>query len=748
MLHLPQIIQDLAVILVLGAAVTVLFKKFKQPVVLGYLLAGFLVSPHISLTPTVVDTENIKVWGEIGVIFLLFGLGLEFSFKKLAEVGKTAAIAGLFEVLTMIGLGILAGQALGWSLTDSLFLGAALSISSTSIIVRAVDELGLKGRTFVSVVFGILVIEDLAAILILVLLPTLSSSHSSASSADLIAIALRLGFFLLLWFLVGIYLLPTVLKKAKQFLNDETLLILAIGLCLLMVLIASKTGFSAALGAFVMGSILAETREGKRIEHLLVPVRDLFSAVFFVSVGMMINPATLKEHFGVITILSVLLIVGKLTANTIGTLIAGQTLRRSVRTGMTLGQIGEFSFIIGTLGTTLELTSDFLYPILVAVSAVTSFTTPYLIRGSEAAAVRLETRLPQSILDLLLRYRTALNAETAPNNLSLLWREYGIKMLLNAVLVIAISVGASQLLLPPALRATNESLHHIVTGVLGFFAFAFSTPFLWAIVVAPPTRTENSNSSNLEMLRRLQVGIAFLRFLAGFVLTGFIIAQFASFETFSTIMLTLVALLILFSSRYAGPLYRTVEARFLSNLSANEKKELTKSQTRPALAPWDAVLVEFTLPPHSPLAGKTLAESTLKENTGTMVTMIERGGRCIFAPTRTTLLLPHDRIFLIGTDEQLAAAQKLIEAEVPPDESIATDHFGLDSLTLSANSHYVGRSIRECGLREDANGLVVGVERANTRTLNPISDFVLQAEDRVWIVGDRRKLAALRHSIN
>ena len=370
MIHLPDLIQDLGLILMAAALVTILFKKLKQPVVLGYLIAGFLVGPNFAFLPTVKDHASILIWAEIGVIFMLFGLGLEFSFKKLKKVGKSASITASFEILCMLGCGYLTGQLLGWSKMDSLFLGGILSISSTTIIVRAFDELNLKGRSFVSLVFGVLIVEDLIAILLLVLLSSVAVTQS-LSGSELLFSALRLGFFLIIWFLLGIYLLPVLLRNFREHLSDETMLIVSLGLCLMMVVIATQVGFSPALGAFVMGSILAETPKGQRIEQLLLPVKNLFSAIFFVSVGMLINTRILLSHFDIILLIAVVTIAGKFVSSLIGALLSGRSLKSSVQAGMSLAQIGEFSFIIATLGVTLKVTSDFLYPIAVAVCALT-----------------------------------------------------------------------------------------------------------------------------------------------------------------------------------------------------------------------------------------------------------------------------------------------------------------------------------------------------------------------------------------
>ncbi|HRO71867.1 MAG TPA: cation:proton antiporter, partial [Chitinophagaceae bacterium] len=378
--HLPNLITDLALILGSAAIMTLVFKMLRQPLVLGYIIAGILVSPNFTWLPSIVETDNVTVWAEIGVIFLLFSLGLEFSFRKLAQVGGSASVSAFVEAIGMSALGYACGKLLGWSTMDSIYLGAALAVSSTTIIIKAVEELGLKKKKFATLVFGILIVEDLITIAILVLLTTLSVSQQFVGSEMLLSV-LKLIFFLILWFVAGIFFIPTILKKARNLMSDETLLIVSISMCLLMVYLAAKVGFSPALGAFVMGSLLAETTKAERIEHLVKPVKDLFGAIFFVSVGMLIDLATLGDYILPILLITVICIIGKIITTGFGAYISGNSLKVSLQTGMSLAQIGEFSFIIAALGVTLGATSNFLYPIIVAVSGITTFTTPYLIKA-------------------------------------------------------------------------------------------------------------------------------------------------------------------------------------------------------------------------------------------------------------------------------------------------------------------------------------------------------------------------------
>ena len=686
----------------------------------------------------------LLIWAEIGVIFLLFGLGLEFSFRKLAEVGKSATITASFEILSMLGAGFVTGRFLGWSYMDSLFLGGILSISSTTIIVRAFDELGLKGRGFVSLVFGSLIVEDLIAILLLVLLASVSATQGFSGGALALS-SLRLVFFMVVWFLLGIYLLPSLLNKVRPLLNGESTLIVSVGLCLMMVIIASHTGFSPALGAFVMGSLLAETKDGNRIEHLIVPVKDLFAAVFFVSVGMLIDPKVLYDYFWVIILVTTVTIIGKLLSTTIGALLSGTSFKNSVRAGMSLAQIGEFSFIIATLGVTLKVTSDFLYPIAVAVSALTTFTTPYLIKYSGPFSTWLESNLPTPIRQSLKRYELAMASGPGNTSLSLIWREYGIKILLNSVVVVAVSLVISNFLLPRLenfLSLTDDKLTSVIASIL---ALVLTGPFLWAIFLGRRVHKEDYSQEAIERLQRLQLGVTILRFLIGGVLLGFVVGQFTSVLASTGVILFMTAAVGAFLfSRYSGKLYDALESRFISNLTEKEREFLAQERKTPELAPWDAVLAEFILAPSSSLIAKSLKDSEFRERFGVTLAMIERDENQIVAPTRDDLLLPYDRLFLIGTDEQLAAARLVIETSPVKSDSCDVDEYGLVSFTLDSSDRFVNNSIRESGLRETVRGLVVGLERAGERFLNPDPSMLLMAGDKLWIVGNRIRTKALR----
>ena len=385
MSELAPLIEDLALILFSAGVMTLLFKKLKQPLVLGYIVAGFLASPHLSYTPSVVDSENVHLWADIGVIFLLFALGLEFSFKKIVKVGGSAIIAACTIIFCMIFLGVSVGTLFAWSRMDCLFLGGMLAMSSTTIIYKAFADLDLFNKQFTQLVMSILILEDILAIVLMVLLSTMAVSNN-VEGLDLLLSIGKLGFFLILWFVVGIWLIPLLLRKTRKLMSDETLLIVSLAMCFFMVVIAAQTGFSAAFGAFIMGSILAETVEAEHIDHLVKPVKDLFGAIFFVSVGMMVDPSMILEYAVPILAITLTILLGQSIFGSLGVLLSGQTLKTSMQCGFSLTQIGEFAFIIASLGVSLGVTSNFLYPIVVAVSVITTFLTPYMIRLAEPAS--------------------------------------------------------------------------------------------------------------------------------------------------------------------------------------------------------------------------------------------------------------------------------------------------------------------------------------------------------------------------
>ncbi|HSC53950.1 MAG TPA: cation:proton antiporter [Phnomibacter sp.] len=739
MTHLPSLITDLALILGAAGITTLVFRRLKQPVVLGYILSGLLVGPNFHLFPTITDIDDIKSWAEIGVIFLLFALGLEFSFKKLAKVGGSASITGGIEITAMVLIGFVAGQLMQWPLMDSLFLGGIIAISSTTIIFRAFDELGVKTRQFTSLVMGILIIEDLAAVVLMVLLSTMSVSKEFAGGEMLLAIG-KLLFFLSLWFLLGIFLLPTAFKKAAKWLSSETLLVVAIGLCLGMVVFADRVGFSAALGAFVMGSILSETIYGEKIEHLIASVKDLFGAVFFVSVGMLIDPAMLWKYGGTVLLLTTLVIVGKLIFVSLGALVAGRPLKQSVQAGSSMTQIGEFSFIIATLGVTLNVTSNYLYPIAVGVSVLTTFTTPFMIRMAEPLLRLLQKILPAKWQASIERYSAGTQVLKGESDWKIVGKLYVQMLLINSVVIIAI-LAMSRYLLHPAVRKFSE--HEMLAAAIAVaLSLAVMMPFIWALMIK---KFHHSAYRSLWLDNKYNRGplvtMEIFRNILAISFVGILFLEYFNWKiAVSLTTLVMIIVLIIFRNRLQH-YYQRLESRFLHNLHAKEMEAARQT----TLTPWDAHLSRFRISPCSSFIGKTLEEIGLREQFGINIAFIERGNRLLYAPSRLEKLFPHDEIGVIGTDIQLQTFGALIEQEKDEEAGaeLLAQQISLEKIVVDAVNGLSGKTVKESGIREKTNGLVVGIERRGERMLNPSSNTTFEWGDVVWLVGDRNKIAAI-----
>lgn len=732
MAHLSTLITDLGLILMTAGVAVLLFKLIRQPLVLGYLIAGYLTGPYFPMFPAVKDVHNVEVWAEIGVIILLFSLGLEFSFKKLVKVGGTASVTAGVKILFTIGLGFVTGKALGWSTMDSIFLGAILSISSTLIIIKAFDELGIKNLKFAGIVMGTLIVEDIVAILMMVLLSTIAVSQQFAG-AELLNSVMKLLFFLVLWFVAGIFFIPTLLKKARKLFTDETILIVSLALCLMMVILANIAGFSPALGAFIMGSIIAETTQAERIEHVVKPVKDLFGAVFFVSVGMLINMDLIVEYAWPILIITLITIFGKAIGGIIGVLISGQPLKQSVQAGMSLAQIGEFSFIIAQLGITLSVTSKVVYPIVVAVSAITTFTTPFMIKWSVPAFNLLEKILPKKFIAATERY--SLNAQKikTASNWQIVLRANVTHVIIHSVIITAIILIAGRYIVP--WLQDMDWGKYIVAGV----TLLVLMPFFWALSAR---RVAVEAMNELRKERKL-TGPLTIVIISRIVLTLFFIGFFLNI--FFTLQLTFIALigvilLALSFPRKIQSWYDKLEGHFLKNFNDREIEKAVQNKSE--LTPWDGHMTTFEMPSESTLIGRKLSTLALREKTGINIAIIKRGDITINVPSRMERLYPGDVLYVIGTDEQVKDFKNYLEdSKVDPEDGNGTE-IVLRFFELK-NHNFIGQTIKSSELREKTDGLVVGVERDGERMINPDSFFTMEADDVLWIVGDKKKMMSL-----
>ena len=752
--HLPELIRDLALILMAGATTTLIFRKIKQPLVLGYIIAGFLVGPYFHFFPTVADHENIKILAEIGVIFLLFTLGLEFSFKKLMRVGGAASITAFVEIAFITVAGYLAGKWMGWSTMDSLFLGGMLASSSTTIIIRAFEELGVKTKQYARIVFGVLVVEDIVVILLMVLLSTIAVTKQF-EGMEIIFTIVKLLFFLALWFIAGIFLLPTLLRKAKSLLDDETLLILSIGLCLGMVVLATQVGFSAELGAFIMGSIIAETTSAEKVEHVTKPVKDLFGTVFFVSVGMMIDPQAIMQYGWPVVVVTLLTLFGKLFSTTLGALLSGQPLRQSVQVGMSMAQIGEFAFIVATLGLSLGVISDFLFPVAVGASAITTFTTPYLIKFSEPLYLFLERFLPESWIKRLNTYSAGTHSIQAETDWKIVLKSLRNIVVTNGVLLL-ILVWLSLNFLTPYLDKTIEDAS--TRGVVGVvISLGLGLPFLWALMAKKP---ENNAYKELWLERKYNKGPLVLleasRLLLGVLIIGFWTFQIISTEIAIFIVVPIITVIILFFAKLLKDFYKKLESSFLTNLNARETASANTLSARMSqknadfqtrLVPWDAHMIQLEAPPNALYIGKPLKDLQWREKYGINVVYIKRGENLINVPDRYQFILPFDQVGIIATDNQIAVFKPVFDQADLKDHSnmdVDINEIVFDQLVVNEYTKLKGLSIRDSGIRERTNGVVIGIERNDERILNPDSTTVFEWDDIVWIVGERNKIQSFK----
>jgi CPA2 family monovalent cation:H+ antiporter-2 len=734
--HLEPLIIDLGLILMTAGIAVLLFKKMKQPLVLGYLIAGFLAGNHFDFFPSVTDIKSVEVWAEIGVIILLFSLGLEFSFKKLMKVGGTASITAITQIITMVLVGYWAGQWMNWSNMDSIFLGVILSISSTTIILKTFDELGVKAQRFAGIVIGSLIVQDIIAILMMVLLSTIAVSNQF-SGGQLLQSVLKLIFFLTLWFVSGIFFIPTLLKKAKQLLTDEMLLIISLALCLMMVILAANVGFSPALGAFIMGSIIAETTQAEHIEHLVKPVKDLFGAIFFVSVGMLIDPTMIYLYLIPVLILSVITILGQSISATAGALFSGQPLKESVQTGMSLSQIGEFSFIIATLGITLNVTSSFLFPIVVAVSAVTTFTTPFMVKFSTPFSEYISKKLPRRWVKKIERYSANTQAIKTVSNWQIVLNAYLVKVIVLSVIITAVILLSSKFLLP---LAEN---YRFGRGIAALITLAILAPFLWALSLRRVAVKEVAFLLE-ERKSRGPIAMLFLfRIVLSLFFIGFLLNLFFSPKIALIAFFCASVVYFIFQKKLNRQYYK-IEKHFLSNLNAREIAKPKRSQSD--LSPWDGHMAFFEIAASSNIIGKTLKELKIREHLGINIATIKRGEIMINIPKRNDRLFPGDEICIIGTDKQVETFKNYLqqhEIEIP-NQHIEPE-IVLRQIELK-NEAFLGKSIRDSLLREKTNGLIVGIEKKGKRILNPESDVILEKEDILWIVGDKKLLTDLGHN--
>ena len=749
--NISPLIVDLALILIVAGIVTLVFKRLKQPLVLGYIVAGFIVSPNMPLTMSVVDKADIHTWADIGVMFLLFSLGLDFSIKKILKMGMAPAVAAVTIIFSMVALGGGVGHAFGWTRMDCIFLGGMLAMSSTTIIYKAFNDMGLSQQQFASSVMSVLILEDILAIVMMVMLSAIAGG-GALSGGQMLQSIMKIVFFLVLWFVVGLYVVPSFLRAVRKLINDETLLIVALGLCCLMAVVSTRVGFSAAFGAFVMGSILAETIEAERIIKLVEPVKNLFGAIFFVSVGMLVEPKILVDYALPIVVIVMTILIGQAVFGSIGFLLSGQSLKNAMRCGFSMAQIGEFAFIIASLGLSLGVISDFLYPVVVAVSVVTTFLTPYMIRAAIPCYDGIVKVIPHSWLRRL-EHRTMGTPETSETKAN--WKRLIRSMVMNTLIYSILSVAVIAVMfnfaLPP-LRLLSTSVtgsHWAGNAVCGVLTLLIIAPFLRAIIMkknhseeAKALWTENRMNRLplfFTMIVRILIASAFVFYIATYLTrftTGLIFA----------IVAAVIGYMIL--SRNIKKRSISLERRFIQNLQSRDVAARVHGDRRPLfeqhLLDRDIHIGMFTIPEDSTWAGKTLKELKFRNRFGIHVSSIIRGVQHINIPTGSSVLFPNDKIQVIGDDEQLANFGKTMKAEINhEDPEIEKHDMKLRQLILSGSSPFIGKTLSESGIRDKYNCMVVGVEEGQEKLTMISPSRKLCKGDILWVVGEPDALKTL-----
>ena len=748
MSELDPLIKDLALILVVAGIVTLVFKRLKQPLVLGYIMAGFVVSPQFPYTISVVDIDNVRAWADIGVIFLLFALGLDFSFKKILKMGMAPVIAACTIIFCMMVSGMTVGKIFGWTHMDCIFLGGMLAMSSTTIIYKAFDDMGLRQQRFTGLVMSVLILEDVLAIVLMVMLSALAHG-SSPDGGEMIGIVVRILFFLVLWFVVGIFLIPMFLRRMRGVINDETLLVVALGLCFLMAVVSAEVGFSSAFGAFVMGSILAETIEAEKIIRVVEPVKNLFGAIFFVSVGMLVEPSVIAEYAVPIVVLVLAILMGQAVFGSFGYLISGQPLKTAMKCGFSMAQIGEFAFIIASLGLSLGVIGKFLYPVVVAVSVITTFLTPYMIRFATPCYTLMERRLPPRVIATLNGITLSRPSTSAAKSK---WKSLLTQMATNTLVYSILSFAVMFTFFLPFVRHLLVGWHWTANFICGAITVMVMSPFLRAMVMKKNHSREfkalwaESRKNHLPLIFtvivRVAVACSFVFYVCNYL------SRFTN-ALMITIALAVVVLMVL--SRGLKMESIRMERMFVQNLRSRDIEAQVRGRKRPLyeghLLDRDVHMADLDIPAASTWAGKSLRELELRNRFGVHVSSILRANRRLNIPDGHSVVFPGDRLQVIGSDEQLSALAKAMRQEVYGDDAdMEKRETKLRQMVVTAGSPLLGKTLRESGIRDVYGCLVVGIEEGKENLSQPDPSRTFALGDVVWIVGEDDALARLMHN--
>lgn len=746
MAEIPFLVKDLALILMVAGIVTIIFKKLKQPLVLGYIVAGFLVSPHMPYTMSVIDETDIKTWADIGVIFTLFSLGLDFSFKKIVKMGASPIIATIVIVVSMMMLGISIGHGFGWSKMDCIFLGGMLAMSSTTIIYKAFDDMGLRQQKFAGMVMSVLILEDILAIVMMVMLSAIAGGNNP-DGEQMIGSVIKIAFFLVLWFIVGIFAIPLFLRSVRKLINNETLLIVALGLCCGMAVLSTKVGFSSAFGAFVMGSILAETIEAEKIIKLVEPVKNLFGAIFFVSVGMLVDPKILIEYAIPILALVGSILIGQAIFGTFGFMLGGESLKSAMRCGFSMAQIGEFSFIIASLGLSLGVISNYLYPVVVAVSVITTFLTPYMIRLATPTYQVMEKHLPKRLINILNHFAMSHPSTTQQSK----WKSLLRQMLINTVAYSILTAAVIALMFTFVLPFTRSlfpgwKLHWYANAITGILTLVLIAPFLRAIIMKKNHSNEwkrlwvESSINRIPLLFTIVV-----RFVIALAFIFYICNYLTRFTDALMIIIGIAVVSLMIASRWTKKRSIKMERLFIHNLRSRDIMAQVNGEKKPLyeghLLDRDIHISDFDVPEDSSWGGKTLKELHLRERFGVDMSSIMRGSQRLNIPNGDTVIFPGDKLQVIGNDDQLQKFATALSTDlIPEDLEIEKREMKLRQLIISGKSEFCGKSLLESGIRDKYNCMVVGLEEGQENLTKIAPTRTFEKGDILWIVGEESDL--------
>ena len=750
MAEIPFLVKDLALILMVAGVVTLIFKRLKQPLVLGYIVAGFLVSPHMPYTVSVMDETDIHTWADIGVIVTLFSLGLDFSFKKIVKMGASPVIACIVIVFCMMMLGISVGHGFGWDRMDCIFLGGMLAMSSTTIIYKAFDDLGLRQQKFASMVMSVLILEDILAIVMMVMLSAIAGG-SNPDGEQMISSVLRIGFFLVLWFIVGIFAIPLFLRSVRKLINGETLLVVSLGLCCGMAVLSTKVGFSSAFGAFVMGSILAETIEAEKIIKLVEPVKNLFGAIFFVSVGMLVDPKILVEYAVPILALVGTILVGQAIFGTFGFMLGGESLKSAMRCGFSMAQIGEFSFIIASLGLSLGVISNFLYPVVVAVSVITTFLTPYMIRLALPSYQLMEKHLPCKFINILNHFAMSHPSTQQQSKWKSLIRQMAINTVAYSILSAA-TIAMMFTFVLPLMRnlLPGWQLHWYANALTGLLTVVLISPFLRAIVMKKNHSPEwkrlwvESSINRIPLLFTIVV-----RYIIALAFIFYIINYLSRFTNALIVCIGAVVVLLMMASRRIKKRSIVMERLFIHNLRSRDIAAQVNGEKRPLYAGHlldrDIHISEIDVPEDSTWCGKSLKELHLRERFGIDMSSIRRGSQRLNIPNGDTVIFPGDKLQIIGNDDQIHKFSQTLTSELAPEDvDIEKREMKLRQLIISGGSEFLGKTLIESGIRDKYNCMVVGLEEGRENLTRVLPTRVFEKGDIIWLVGEEADLQKIQ----